>query len=503
MVDPQLTSPAAEKPSEGATERRLVGATGPASSEDEPPEGADQQRGPAPLLERIRRDRQDLEAKIAKLKGYISASSEMMNKLKDIPDMKERYESLAATRADLVQNAVNLQQLLLKLKQSESRATTLAGRERALAQETTARNEAAFSELTHELTPEMLAELDPEDRANYEKKRELLKRINQSQEKLRTMEAEQQRLRMLKESVEWKLAEARANRLGLQEKAQELLHDMPGVHPAADATNWESTAAPDRSALAGLNARVAALESVPLEGLDPQSSQQLRQKLQALAEKRQQLDAMAARLAQLTNLQEDEGAPQGEPRPPTGDAGPAAAQPEQWQEQHAAAMVGQRARLHQLEQSVAQIRQTLAQAEPAQLTDEPAQQARLEQERTTRLLHQQELSLQRKQQEVEESRQQLTRLRQLMTSVEQAHASGQRLSEAVPHQLTELLASASQLNSLPPSADSEPADGAPGTDRAHDDGQSRAAEYVELLRRLQVSIDSLSSAELQKDAPPS
>ena len=36
-------------------------------------------------------------------------------------DMKERYESLAATRADLVQNAVNLQQLLVKLKQSEVR----------------------------------------------------------------------------------------------------------------------------------------------------------------------------------------------------------------------------------------------------------------------------------------------------------------------------------------------------------------------------------------------
>ena len=30
----------------------------------------------------------------------------------------------------------------------------------------------------------MLAELDPEDRANYEKKRDLLKRINQSQEKV-------------------------------------------------------------------------------------------------------------------------------------------------------------------------------------------------------------------------------------------------------------------------------------------------------------------------------
>ena len=69
------------------TERRLVGAAGAASSEDEPPEdaGAGERRGPAPLLDRIRRDRQDLEAKIAKLKGYISASSEMMNKLKDLP----------------------------------------------------------------------------------------------------------------------------------------------------------------------------------------------------------------------------------------------------------------------------------------------------------------------------------------------------------------------------------------------------------------------------------
>ncbi|XP_043226568.1 uncharacterized protein LOC122383834, partial [Amphibalanus amphitrite] len=179
MVDPQLSS-AGDKPSESAVERRLVGAAGPASEEEDA--GADQ-RGPQPLLDRIRRDRQELEAKIDKLKGYISASSEMMNKLKGLPDMKERYESLAATRADLVQNAVNLQQLLLKLKHSENRAATLAGRERALAQETTARNEAAFSELTHELTPEMVAELDPEDRANYQKKRELLRRIDQSQEK--------------------------------------------------------------------------------------------------------------------------------------------------------------------------------------------------------------------------------------------------------------------------------------------------------------------------------
>ncbi|KAF0292587.1 hypothetical protein FJT64_009401 [Amphibalanus amphitrite] len=90
--------------------------------------------------------------------------------------------------------------------------------------------------------------------------------------------------------------------------------------------------------------------------------------------------------------------------------------------------------------------------------------------------------------QVEEARTQLGRLRHLMAAVEQAHASGQRLSEAVPHQLTELLASAQ-------SAD--------GTDGAPDDGHSRAAEYVELLSRLQASIDSLAADELQHDAPPS
>ncbi|KAF0304329.1 hypothetical protein FJT64_023836 [Amphibalanus amphitrite] len=66
----------------GRVERRLVGAAGPASEEEDA--GADQ-RGPQPLLDRIRRDRQELEAKIDKLKGYISASSEMMNKLKGLP----------------------------------------------------------------------------------------------------------------------------------------------------------------------------------------------------------------------------------------------------------------------------------------------------------------------------------------------------------------------------------------------------------------------------------
>ena len=72
------------------------------------------------------------------------------------------------------------------------------------------------------------------------------------------------------------------------------------------------------SALAGLNARVAALQAVPLEGLEEEAAQQLRQRLQALADKRQQLDAMAARLAQLTKLSEAEAAPPEQPSPATG-----------------------------------------------------------------------------------------------------------------------------------------------------------------------------------------
>ena len=83
------------------------------------------------------------------------------------------------------------------------------------------------------------------------------------------------------------------------------------------------------------------------------------------------------------------------------DQEPAAKEQDQepWQEQHAAAMVGQRARLQELEQSVAQIKQTLAQrGDQSEPSDDSAELARQEQERTTRLLEEQERSLQRKQQ---------------------------------------------------------------------------------------------------------
>ena len=65
-------------------------------------------------------------------------------------------------------------------------------------------------------------------------------------------------------------------------------------------------------------------------------------------------------------------------------------------------MVGQRARLQELEQSVAQIKQTLAQRDGQdEPSDDPAELARQEQERTVRLLEEQERSLQRKPQLVE------------------------------------------------------------------------------------------------------
>ena len=91
--------------------------------------------------------------------------------------------------------------------------------------------------------------------------------------------------------------------------------------------------------------------------------------------------------------------------PAATDREPAAAEteqeqdPDQWQEQHAAAMVGQRARLQELEQSVAQIKQTLElDGDQAESTGDPAELARQEQQRTTRLLQEQEESLHRKQQ---------------------------------------------------------------------------------------------------------
>jgi len=501
MVDPQLTAGSADQPRSPAG---AVGANGlVGSSEDEPsdmgPEGP--QRSPAPLLERIRRDRQDLEARITKLKGYIQASSDMMSQLKDAPDMKERYEKLLATRADLVQNAVNLQQLLNKLKQSESRASALAGRERALAAETAAQNESAFTELAQELPAEAVADLDPEDRVNYEKKRELLKRINQSHEKLRAMETEQQRLRMMKENVEWKLAEARASRLGLAERAEEMLQDMPGgaVHPAAAATNFESTAAPDRSALETLNARVAALQSLPLEALDAATAEQLQGRLSQLAEKRQQLDGLAEQLRQLQLQSQLEDRP--DDSLPSGDGArpdsPVSREQAEFMEQHVAAISGQRQRLHQLEATVADIRTTL---ELQSSAEEQQPQLQQDQDRGEQLLQEQEQVLQRRAQQVAEQKEQLERMKQLMTSVEEAHASGQRLSDAVPHQLTELLASVNQLDKqLPAAADDQPQPGPADVNVQPDSqSQSQAEEYVQVLRNLQQSVDSLSSMQLDQ-----
>ncbi|KAF0302667.1 putative ATP-dependent RNA helicase Dbp73D [Amphibalanus amphitrite] len=77
-----------------------------------------------------------------------------------------------------------------------------------------------------------------------------------------------------------------------------------------------------------------------------------------------------------------DGGPESEPEPEPEEPGP---------ERHAAAMVGQRARLQQLEQSVEHIKQTLS-------LGEPTDQERRDQERTSRLLQHQQLSLQRKQQ---------------------------------------------------------------------------------------------------------
>jgi len=122
------------------------------------------------------------------------------------------------------------------------------------------------------------------------------------------------------------------------------------VHPAAAATNFESTAAPDRSALETLNARVAALQSLPLEALDAATAEQLQGRLSQLAEKRQQLDGLAEQLRQLQLQSQLEDRP--DDSLPSGDGArpdsPVSREQAEFMEQHVAAISGQRQRLHQL-----------------------------------------------------------------------------------------------------------------------------------------------------------
>jgi len=146
---------------------------------------------------------------------------------------------------------------------------------------------------------------------------------------------------------------------------------------------------------------------------------------------------------------------------------------------------------------VADIRTTL---ELQSSAEEQQPQLQQDQDRGEQLLQEQEQVLQRRAQQVAEQKEQLERMKQLMTSVEEAHASGQRLSDAVPHQLTELLASVNQLDKqLPAAADDQPQPG-PGDANVQPDSQSQsqAEEYVQVLRNLQQSVDSLSSMQLDQ-----
>ena len=86
------------------------------------------------LLKSTRRDRADLEARLAQLRGFIQQTDEVMRGILESgdPALAAKYSHLAGTRRSLEQNAAHLQELLLKVSESEARARQLAERGRQL-----------------------------------------------------------------------------------------------------------------------------------------------------------------------------------------------------------------------------------------------------------------------------------------------------------------------------------------------------------------------------------
>ncbi|XP_043230620.1 uncharacterized protein LOC122385960 [Amphibalanus amphitrite] len=86
------------------------------------------------LLKSTRRDRADLEARLAQLRGFIQQTDEVMRGILESgdPALAAKYSHLAGTRRSLEQNAAHLQELLLKVTESEARARQLAERGRQL-----------------------------------------------------------------------------------------------------------------------------------------------------------------------------------------------------------------------------------------------------------------------------------------------------------------------------------------------------------------------------------
>ncbi|XP_037069814.1 uncharacterized protein LOC119091251, partial [Pollicipes pollicipes] len=86
------------------------------------------------LLKSTRRDRADLEARLAQLRGFIQQTDEVMRGILESgdPSLAAKYSHLAGTRRSLEQNATHLQELLHKVAESEGRARQLAERGRQL-----------------------------------------------------------------------------------------------------------------------------------------------------------------------------------------------------------------------------------------------------------------------------------------------------------------------------------------------------------------------------------
>lgn len=511
------------------------------SQSDEACEGEKSHRH---LVEKIRADRMDLEQKIQNIKNHIETCSKVMKQLKKRPDNKEKYDNLTKTRASLVANAVHLQQLLKKLKQSESQAGQLADREQILTSEFgtnsngvdgASSNGAPPISEQESSTPKSTPEKPEEE--EKETKEELMRRIKHSQTQLRIMESQQQKLRTIKEEIQKKLTLSKLREIEIVpvtknddrlEQTKSFISMSPSQDESAlrEALNGSTggTEGPP-----GATCSPHAGSHSPRGPSEPPDPSDLQSRLAALQQRREQLDTMVQHLATLQQSAVSDPCPP----PLTVDVDGCAST---WEERNARTTLSQhRFRLQQLEHTLHTLTNTLHSStrngriqpagglpSPEEGREETVQQVQLpaqqevdssdqkverdnhqpekeDQQSTNKKTQQATLDLpcsqlEEKKQEMELTRRQLLQARQLMSAVELARASGQRLSTCVPRELTQLLSQQSA------SADRS-------ASQQHISKQ-QASEYVTLLKNMTESVDFLQevndghnkTGELQQDS---
>lgn len=199
------------------------------------------------LLLRIRRDRVDVEHRLERVKDYITRTADAMTKLKDKPEMADKYRRLSAARAELVRNAVSLRQLQERLSSSENRAMELIG-ENELANlpmdgsiiegasetnENTSNTEVQRSTIggavpdpdntanpsgspRNEGAGQETASISVGERAQLEKRSQLVQKIVETERRTHELEAKRKHLDQIKQDLRGKIAETRAARVDLQ-----------------------------------------------------------------------------------------------------------------------------------------------------------------------------------------------------------------------------------------------------------------------------------------------